>query len=108
MASNVAGFTPSKTVSIAITATAATATLTTGAGNQLFIQNDGASTVWFVIGTAGVAATAGSSASCPLLTNTSLFVSTDANTITNLTVSAVAASTSATQNLRITQGYGSQ
>ena len=108
MASNVAGFTPSKTVAIAITATAATATLTTGAGNQLFIQNDGASTVYFVVGTAAIAATAGSSASMPLLANTSLFVAVDANTTTSLTISAVASATSAAQNLRITQGYGSQ
>ena len=105
MASNVAGFTPSKTVSIAITTTAATATLTTSAGNQLFIQNDGASTAWFAIGTAAIVATAGSTASMPLLANTSLFVAVDATTTS--TVSAISAATSAAQNLRITQGYGS-
>lgn len=106
MASNVAGFTPAKTFNIPITATATSATLVTGGGNQLYVQNDGASTVFFILGTAAITATASGSLSMPIIANTSIFLSVDSNS--QQTMSAIAVATSAAQNLRVTQGYGSQ
>ena len=88
---------------LACTGTASSVTLPTGNGNQLMIQNDGANTGWWVVGTTTATATNATGASTPQIGGSVMIYTIDPNATV---ISGITSVTGNTTTLRITRCAG--